>query len=335
MQALDHISDDKKCGLTYLTILRKGGDMSHKNKQTLRAQANERFKKIFTPGMSKHDAKQQARENFYQHQDEFRVAGLNEKQAVDAELRKHIYSYNTYDSYMKHTGYFVDWCKENYHCKTLEQCREHADEWLQNRTAEGKSAYTLKLERASLAKVYDEPATNFFQTPERNRANITRSRDTAQRDYGFSVERHADIINFERATGLRRSELSKVSGADLRYMDDGTPALYVKGKGGRERLAPIIGEHQSEIVERCEAAGNNRIWASVPSHMDVHSYRAQYATAIYRAYARPVSEIPYNERYYCRGEDKGTVYDKQALLEASHALGHNRVSVVAEHYIRW
>jgi hypothetical protein len=28
------------------------------------------------------------------------------------------------------------------------------------------------------------------------------------------------------------------------------------------------------------------------------------------------------------------VYDKAAMLEASKALGHNRISVVGEHYLR-
>lgn len=38
--------------------------------------------------------------------------------------------------------------------------------------------------------------------------------------------------------------------------------------------------------------------------------------------------------YYCRNDLKGTVYDRRALFEASQALGHNRETVVAEHYLR-
>ena len=37
--------------------------------------------------------------------------------------------------------------------------------------------------------------------------------------------------------------------------------------------------------------------------------------------------------YYCRNDMKGVVYDKLALYKASMALGHNRISVVAEHYL--
>ena len=37
--------------------------------------------------------------------------------------------------------------------------------------------------------------------------------------------------------------------------------------------------------------------------------------------------------YYCRKDLKGTSYDRKALFEASRALGHNRESIVADHYL--
>ena len=37
--------------------------------------------------------------------------------------------------------------------------------------------------------------------------------------------------------------------------------------------------------------------------------------------------------YYCRKDLKGTAYDRKALFESSRALGHNRESIVADHYL--
>jgi integrase len=37
--------------------------------------------------------------------------------------------------------------------------------------------------------------------------------------------------------------------------------------------------------------------------------------------------------YYCRSDRKGVCYDRKALFEASSALGHNRETIVAEHYL--
>ena len=37
--------------------------------------------------------------------------------------------------------------------------------------------------------------------------------------------------------------------------------------------------------------------------------------------------------YYCRTDRKGVAYDRRALFEVSKALGHNRETVVADHYL--
>lgn len=37
--------------------------------------------------------------------------------------------------------------------------------------------------------------------------------------------------------------------------------------------------------------------------------------------------------YHCRDEKKYTCYDRLALLMCSQSFGHNRASVVADHYL--
>ena len=83
-----------------------------------------------------------------------------------------------------------------------------------------------------------------------------------------------------------------------------------------------------------QAAGIGKVWVKVPQNADIHSYRADYASRIYLKYARPIEELPRKERYICRKDKRGVVYDRAAMLEASRALGHNRISVVGEHYLR-
>ena len=75
-------------------------------------------------------------------------------------------------------------------------------------------------------------------------------------------------------------------------------------------------------------------------------YRAEYATAIYKSHARPIAEIPYDrvnkgtgrryqsQVYTCRKDESGRKLDKAAMLVCSKALGHNRLEVVANNYIR-
>lgn len=244
----------------------------------------------------------------------------------------HIYSWSTYRTYLKHGCYFAKWVKTTHKSKTLDDARIYVDEYLQKRISEKVSPYTQKLEAAALAKIYGCSTNAFIKTDTRHRAEITRSRGNKIRDEHFSEKKNKDFVDFCRATGLRRSELKTLKGNQLTY-DETTKTynLIVTGKGGRTRECPIL---SSAAVKRIHAAGNHLVWKKLPNGADIHSYRADYCTSLYGLYARSKDEIPISDRYCCRGDLKGIWYDKKAMKIATKALGHNRISVIAGHYIR-
>ena len=274
-----------------------------------------------------------------------KVKGKKTFNDITALTQDKIYSWGTYKSYMKQANYFAKYCKDQYGCRTLDECKPHINEWLQKQINEGKSAYTQKIRACSLAKLYDCKSTDFIKTEVRNRENITRSRGVKVRDKHFSEQNHKDLVEFCKSTGLRRSELKVLTGDKLVYRKE-EDKYYINvnagTKGGRNRLAPIIGNVKS-IVERMKFVGSNKVFEKIPLAADIHSYRADYATAIYKAHARPIEELKINlgvkggctgEAYVCRGNLKGVIYDRKAMEVASKALGHNRISVIAAHYIR-
>lgn len=260
--------------------------------------------------------------------------------------RDKIYSWETYRSYMKHCNYFTKYCKEEYGCKTLDQCRPYVDEWLQKRSEQGLSAYTQKLESSALAKMYGCSTNEFIKTEVRHRADISRSRGEKTRDKHFSEKNNKDLVEFCKSTGLRRAELKLLTGDKLIVKNDKYYIRVDRGsKGGRYREAPVI--HDISLVKRLmNEAGHGHVFDKVPNGADIHSYRSSYATELYNSLARPIDEIPYDkfnkgtgrayqgEVYHCRGDLKGVSYDKVAMKETSEALGHNRISIIAEHYIR-
>ena len=156
---------------------------------------------------------------------------------------------------------------------------------------------------------------------------------TAKRDSHFSEEKNAEFVEFCRSTGLRRSEITTLRGDQL-IERDGEYYIELVGKGGRFRIIKICGD-VALVVRKMQEAGTGKVWEKVPSNADIHDFRAQYASRIYSSYARPIEKIPRKERYICRKDKAGIVYDKAAMLEASKALGHNRISVVGEHYLRF
>ena len=255
---------------------------------------------------------------------------------ISGEDREGIYSWSTYKTYLKHASYFAKYCKAEHGCKTIEECRKYADEWLMTRRE--LSAWTQKMEVAALCKLYGDTSESYIKTPDRHRADIVRSRGDAVRDKHFSEEKNKDLVQFCKATGLRRSELSKLTGDRLVYRD-GEPYLSVtKGtKGGKPRLAPIIAESglKSEIVAKMRACGESKVFDHVPVMADIHSYRADYATALYKQNEREFDEVKRSgDLYWCRRDKAGIWLDREAMRITSEALGHNRVDIIAGHYLR-
>lgn len=256
---------------------------------------------------------------------------------ADGSYRKHIYSWQTYKSYMRQLGLFARWCKLQHNARYLKECRQYVKEYMETRSE--LSIWTQKLDMAALQKLYQEYPEDgqkpFGVTLQpRKRENIRRSRQQAVRDADFSVSNNADLITFCKCTGLRRSELQELRGTDITA--DGLQ-LHVthNTKGGRWRMAPIVGTPAEVrlVQQMCRTAGDGRVWPHVPGSADIHSYRADYCKRVYLQHARSVDQIPSADKYYCRGDRKGVVLDKSAMLIASQALGHNRIDVIASHYL--
>lgn len=312
--------------------------------------------------------------------------GESKKEAVaNGTEKEKIFSFNTYKSYWKHTKYFIKYIKENHpECTTLKSAKKYVNEWLKARMDQGLSAWTVQLEAKAMGKLYgiSPDDENYFKPPKRNREDIKRSRGDRVRDKHFSKTNNDELIKFCKGTGLRRAELGELRGKDLvtreqieaeisrlegRPAEELTPAdtkrlemlqdtrlfegdyfTHVRnGKGGRERMSPIIGPNMEQIVERIKSTpAEEKVWQHIHQSADIHGYRAEYATIIYKAKARAIEEIPYDrvnrgtgrkyqsEVYTCRKDEAGRKLDKAAMLVCSKALGHNRISVVADNYIR-
>lgn len=306
--------------------------MSHKSKKTLNQQIYENLQKKNGFGRSRHDDK---------------VLGLTDQ---------YIYSYSTMKSYIKHCNYFTDWCKENIEIKsdighkprTLEECLPYVEQWIRFQEERGISSYTIKLQRAALSKLYGQPFN--IRTKEHRRPDITRSRGDAKRDTHFSEEKNWQMVNACRHVGFRRSELEACKADDLIKRGEQWYVCII-GKGGRYREAPVIDNDADTLVYIKGLNGRNH----VHNGADIHSYRADYATAIYKQHAQPIAalrgkKIDYtaltgkrdrNGEHiyksaicYGRADHKGLALDRRAMLMASQALGHNREDVFANHYIR-
>lgn len=310
--------------------------------------------------------------------------GESKKEAmVNGTAKDKIFSFNTYQTYWKHIKYFIKYVQSNYpECTTLKAAKKHVNEWLQLRASQGLSAWTVQTEAKALGKLYgiQPDDEDYFAPPKRKRKDIKRSRGDKKRDKHFSISNNDELIKFCQGTGLRRSELEALKGKDIviraqierrisqlerkgeltqyemkqlgmlrdtRLFDMEYYTYVRNGKGGRERVSPIVGKNTDAIIRRMmETSREEKVWQYVNQNADIHGYRADYATFIYRQYARPIEDIPYDKRnkgtgkayqsevYTCRKDEAGKKLDRLAMIRCSKALGHNRISIVANNYIR-
>lgn len=302
----------------------------------------------------------------------------------DGTARKKIFSFGTFVLYKRLCGYFVRYIRKNYpEVSTLLKAKKYLNEYLESLVEQEYSPNYIKTIQSALNKLYqikpDDP--DRFVAPPCSRANIKNNRPGTRKSNNFSLTKNADLVHFAQSTGLRRSEFKRIRGRDLytkdqiedivQQMEDQERPLeekekakleafklvlefheedyfvYVKrGKGGRIRLAPIIGPYKEQTIERMRnTAPDERVWPRIPSAATIHAFRADYAEALYKKYARPIESIPYDKYnkgighwyqgdvYVCRRDLKGLRLDRRAMQFASWALGHKRVSVVAGHYL--
>ncbi len=245
-----------------------------------------------------------------------------------------IFSYRTYHNYLETANRFVDYCKSNYNSKTLEDCRQHVNDYIQDKRAQGVSAYTQKSYLSSLSKLYNHSYFKEVETDVRHRADITRSRLDTESSRHFSETRNADLKEFCQATGLRRSELENVKGDCLREKDGQYYVHVTNGKGGKERDALILNNNQNVIDKIRNTEDSEKVWGRVHSKAPIHAYRSDYANQYYNSIARDTSMLSRSEIYYARGDMAGRSFDREALHEVSMSLGHNREDVIVQNYLR-
>lgn len=267
-------------------------------------------------------------------------AGLGSKRSKDkaeADTKNKIYSKATFETYKQQFRHFAEWLdKAHPEAETLEDARGFVDEYLRHLIELERSAYSISTAKAAIAKVMGVEATQFIATPPRLRADIKRSREVAERDKHISDKKEEELARFTSATGLRRKEMTMIKSDDLFFKNGQAYLNVTKGtKGGKPRIAKIVGKTEAETREIVKwiQSKKGRLFNKLSSNYDNHFYRATYANRLYNQLKRDIDKIPTQDKYIMRKERAGEVYDKQAMLMVSKALGHNRISVIAQSYL--
>jgi hypothetical protein len=238
------------------------------------------------------------------------------------------------DIYIDVAARFVRWAKAEHGCRMLEDARQFVPEYLSQRIEQGKSAWTVRLEASALAKLYGCGINDFgVALPQRQRQDVTQHRQDKWIGH-FDPDKNKELMAFGKATGLRRHEMAVVTPEDVWMNEDGRVIIHVaRGKGGKERFVEALNDTPLMLARKARDEGEKRVFDSIHKYAPIHEWRAEFARETYRRHARPLEEIPVKERYICRKDKAGEIYDKKAMAISSKMLGHGRLDVIALSYL--
>lgn len=248
-----------------------------------------------------------------------------------------IHSDSTFKTYHAQCMRFVDFCYAQGVKYDMDVAFKLIPAYGRKLESEGKSAWTIYTAVNAIAKAYGVSTQDLgYKPPKRERASVKRSRYANEMDKHFSVENNKNLITFCQCFGLRRRELETLTGDMMKRNRRGRLCVYVRnGKGGKKRWVPFCGTPKEEklIVDLMTQASSTKVFPYVHSKADIHGYRSVYACKLYKSFARPIETLKSSEKYVCRKDKAGVVYDKKAMQIVSRSLGHNRISVIANSYL--
>ena len=308
-------------------------------------QINVRMKEMTCFGESRHQAKEEYKEMMGTNNANNRTVG--------------IHSYNTFEAYKSSLKSFSTWAKdEGIKFKKLDDVKEnHIKDFIKDRYEEGYSAHTYSKDLAALNKVFNTHVTKLDCGVEnRSYKNISNNRERKVHHNKINYNNYSSEIAVVQATGMRRSNVEKVSPSSFNYREDGTPyqirlcnetktgGINMSEKGGRDRVVDIPEQHQQrikEIIDEHRANGyndNKPMFEHIPSRLGTHRFRQEFAETTYNNYIEKygegtmkVSDVFENSNSQST-EYRG--YDVGALKYATEQLGHNRLDVIVYNYLR-
>lgn len=197
--------------------------------------------------------------------------------------------------YMNCAVKFGQWCKEEYRCKTPEECLPHLQDYADWLVSQGKTPSTIHTYLAGTCRWFGV-SLDKIQKPKRVVSKNIRSRGTKAVDGRSDAQREASprLYDFALAVGIRRDEYRRLRRNDLVIDESGCTCVRVRrGKGGKyqeQRIAP----EELDFVRSFFDGSDGPVFAveELRNKIDLHHLRALRAQRAYKDYMSRLAAEP-------------------------------------------
>ena len=289
---------------------------------------------------------------------------------IDAAKDK-IFSYSTMKNYIRFVKDFANfvYIQTGTSRVSISDSIKYIQPYINSLISKGDSPNTINLKLAAVCKATGEYVVDYTH-PIRRYSDVTRSVKTAVRDK-FNDKRAAAALELNRAIGLRRNELARVSINDIR-IGEKCAYIYSKGKGGKNNVTYISDSAKLDILYKymsqaiadgretllskeqmnhdadlhharamCAVDEYNRILADIKANPERKEHYKDFIKATFKKYNKSLME-DLDKPYFLRGagkklcisQGKSYKFDRVAVLYVSLTILHHfRSDTTVQHYL--
>ena len=149
----------------------------------------------------------------------------------------------TKTQYSKILDRFAKFCYLEYGSYTIENCREHIQDYADYLVDRNLSPSTIHTYIAAVCKAFEINMAE-INKPLRHTSDFKRGRKRElpinRNDMDLKNYNYKRVVDFQKHVGIRRNELKNLKGNDLTFDNNGDLCVLVrKGKGGKRQLQRI------------------------------------------------------------------------------------------------
>lgn len=191
---------------------------------------------------------------------------------------------------------FISWCRENHNCKSFHECKNYIQEYIDSFNNK-LTPSTIHTYASALCFVWEVPLRDISK-PKRIAAEFIRNRNELENPRSsqcLNNPQFREIVEFQRRTGIRKSELKRLLASDFYEDKFGFHIVVRRGKGGKRQLQRILPE-DVEYIKKVFAGKEPDEPLFTAEHfrneLPYHKLRAQHAKRCYEWLQEKLREDP-------------------------------------------
>ena len=191
---------------------------------------------------------------------------------------------------------YVDYCRKEFDVQTFDECKGYIQTYCDYLQKQNYSPSTIHTYISGICKCWDVPL-KLIDKPIRHISEYTKGRSRYKERYrsceDLQNEQWKELVTFQSLTGIRRTELARLTGKDFVFKD-GIWNIFVKnGKGGKDSY--IYVHEPQKIKPYFENKGpDEKIFdeSYFKNDLNLHFLRAKNAQRLYRILEEKILEDP-------------------------------------------